>query len=281
VYRRDDAPPPASPTGPRVKSTDECPGLTRLQLLDLGWNYVGEMPAHGQPSYAMDVTTIGDSTVSQGQYLSTFFVRAATASPLTFFDSPSAQGYSLDNLAPGVPGGLFYGAGALSWDPAAADDFDYFVAYGAGSPSFDDAVVIGRTTGTGLDVAATPYPHYFVTAVDFAGNESGPAEAHPASGGGDLPPAPELSIACHPNPFNPMTSIRYTVPRAGLVTVEICDARGRRVATLVDGDERSVGTYRQDWDGRADSGLPSPSGTYFASVRQEGAAQTVKVTLVR
>lgn len=273
VYRRDDPPP--------AKSAENRAGLNRLQMLDLGWTFVGEMPAHGQPSYAMDVPTIGDSTVSKGQYLSTFFVRAATASPVTYFDSPSAQGYSLDNLAPGVPGGLLYGAGALAWEPAAADDFDYFVVYGSGTASFDDAVIIDHTTAPALDVSASPHPHYFVTAVDFAGNESGPAVADAASTVGDLPPTPELSIACHPNPFNPRTSVSYAVPRNGVVTVEICDARGARVATLVDSAARAAGTYRQDWDGRADSGLPVPSGIYFAHIRQDGAAKTVKITLMR
>jgi hypothetical protein len=281
VYRRDDPPPAPSMVKSAVKSAGDCSGLTRLQLLDLGWTFVGEMPAHGQPSYAMDVATIGDSTVSQGQYLSTFFVRAATASPVTYFDSPSAQGYSLDNLAPGVPGGLLYGAGALAWDPAAADDFDYFVVYGSGTASFDDAVIIDTTTAPGLDVSSSPYPHYFVTAVDFAGNESGPATADATSAVADLPPTPELSIACHPNPFNPLTSISYAVPQAGRVTVEICDARGVRVTTLLDGEVRAAGNYRQEWNGRGDSGRPVPSGVYFAHVRQDGAARTVKITLVR
>lgn len=281
VYRRDDPPPAKSTDDSADKSTGERSGPTRLQLMDLGWTFVGEMPAHGQPSYAMDVPTIGDSTVSQGQYLSTFFVRAATASPVTYFDSPSAQGYSLDNLAPGVPSGLLYGAGALAWNPAAAGDFDYFVVYGSGTASFDDAAVIGHTTAPGFDVSVSPYPRYFVTAVDFAGNESGPAAADAAAGVGDLPTTAELSIACHPNPFNPLTSIGYTVPRSGLVTVEICDARGARVATLLDGGQRAAGTYRQDWNGRADSGLPVPSGIYFAHVRQDGATRTVKITLMR
>ncbi len=281
VYRRDDPPPAPSMVKSAVKSAGDRSGLTRLQLLDIGWTFVGEMPAHGQPSYAMDVATVGDSTVSQGQYLSTFFVRAATASPVTYFDSPSAQGYSLDNLAPGVPGGLLYGAGALAWDPAAADDFDYFVVYGSGTASFDDAVIIDTTTAPGLDVSSSPYPHYFVTAVDFAGNESGPAAADATSAVADPPPTPELSIACHPNPFNPLTSISYAVPRMGVVAVEICDARGARVATLLDGEVRAAGNYRQDWNGRGDCGRPVPSGIYFAHVRQDGAARTVKITLVR
>jgi hypothetical protein len=117
--------------------------------------------------------------------------------------------------------------------------------------------------------------------VDFAGNESGPATADATSAVADLPPTPELSIACHPNPFNPLTSISYAVPQAGRVTVEICDARGVRVTTLLDGEVRAAGNYRQEWNGRGDSGRPVPSGVYFAHVRQDGAARTVKITLVR
>lgn len=287
VYRRDDPPPVkaaiagGSGAPPPALAENDRAALTRLQLLDLGWTYVGEMPAHGQPSYAIDVATIGDSTTAQGQYFSTFFVRAATASPATYFDSPLAQGYSLDNLAPGAPVGVTFGAGALAWDSPTAADFDYFIVYGSGTAAFADATVVGYTVIPGLDVSASPYAHYYVTAVDFAGNESPPTPVDSLSGAGEPPSAFALSVACHPNPFNPMTTVRYTVPHAGVVTVEICDSRGARVAFLVNGQERAAGSYRQVWDGRADTGVPVPSGVYFARIRQDGVIRTLKMSLVK
>jgi len=59
--------------------------------------------AHGEPVYSIVVPTLGDSTIALGQYFSAFYVRAATDNAFIFHDSPIDSGYSLDNLAPGVP----------------------------------------------------------------------------------------------------------------------------------------------------------------------------------
>ena len=80
-----------------------------------GWTYVGSAPAHGDASYSLLAPTVGDSTISMGDYLSTFFVRAATGVPTTFYDSDPCFGYSLDNLAPPMPTSFAYNAGIVSW----------------------------------------------------------------------------------------------------------------------------------------------------------------------
>jgi len=120
AYRRLDAPPAAA----TVQAP--APGLTPAELLAEGWTQVAVVTAHGELEYSMVAPTIGDSTVAQGQYLSVFYVRAATASPYVFYDSPEDSGYSLDNLAPGVPRGFLYASGVLTWDESSATDFDYF-----------------------------------------------------------------------------------------------------------------------------------------------------------
>jgi hypothetical protein len=51
----------------------------------------------------------------------------------------------------------------------------------------------------------------------------------------------------HPNPFNPMTDIRYSVPKAGSVRLEVYNILGHRVATLVD-EHRNPGYYVATWD---------------------------------
>lgn len=51
----------------------------------------------------------------------------------------------------------------------------------------------------------------------------------------------------HPNPFNPSTAIAFTLPEEVRVTVSIYDARGRQVATLIDG-VRAAGRHEVVWD---------------------------------
>jgi len=68
-----------------------------------------------------------------------------------------------------------------------------------------------------------------------------------------------------PNPFNPITEISYGIPATGgpsRVTMNIYDALGRRVTTLVD-SEQGPGEYRVVWDGKDHKGSEVASGVYF------------------
>lgn len=84
---------------------------------------------------------------------------------------------------------------------------------------------------------------------------------------------PTRFLPASPNPFNPRTTLRFELPRAGDVQLVVTDTQGRRVATLAD---RSVaaGTHEIDW--LAD-GLPS--GIYFVSLRTPYGRSTQRVVL--
>jgi len=69
-------------------------------------------------------------------------------------------------------------------------------------------------------------------------------------------------LAPSPNPFNPTTTIAYTLATPGRVTVRVHDAAGRIVRTLVDG-KRTAGEHATVWDGRTDAGERAASGVYF------------------
>jgi hypothetical protein len=61
-----------------------------------------------------------------------------------------------------------------------------------------------------------------------------------------VPDVPTL-LANAPNPFNPSTSIRFTLPERQRITLDVFDALGRRVATLLD-EERNAGRYAIPFD---------------------------------
>lgn len=61
----------------------------------------------------------------------------------------------------------------------------------------------------------------------------------------------------YPNPFNPTTAIRFSIPRAGFVSLKVYDVLGREVRTLVN-EVRNPGSYEVRFDA---AGLPS--GVYF------------------
>lgn len=66
----------------------------------------------------------------------------------------------------------------------------------------------------------------------------------------------------YPNPFNPSTTIRFTLPQQAKVKLEIFNILGQRVRTLVD-EKKLSGNYRVTWDGRNSSGQQVASGVYL------------------
>lgn len=272
VYRRVDALPAAAdaPAAPNE----------RIELASQLWDLVATGAAHGVEQYSMIVPTLADSTVADGIHHSVFLVRSASDAPLEFVDSEPDSGYSVDNLAPTSPTSLAYSAGVLSWAVSTDPGFDYFTVYGSTVSSFASATVIDYTEAPVLDVSATPRPFFFVTATDVAGNEGVPAVFVTNTDVGDAPGKYVLSVSAFPNPFNPSTTVRYTVPSAGRVTLVVYDIRGGRVATLVD-RRMDAGAFSTEWNGRDGNGAAVSSGIYFVRVSRGGNARSYKVTLLK
>ncbi len=81
----------------------------------------------------------------------------------------------------------------------------------------------------------------------------------------DVRPAPPAAVQLEgavPNPFNPTTSISYTLPGLARVSLTIYDVKGRVVARLVDDALQSAGEFTRTWDGRTLGGERAPSGLY-------------------
>ncbi|MBD3219976.1 T9SS type A sorting domain-containing protein [bacterium] len=93
-------------------------------------------------------------------------------------------------------------------------------------------------------------------------------------------PAPRLAIAGYPNPFNPMVTVAFDLPRTGEAVVRIYDVRGKLVHELARGDY-AAGRHELVWNGRGPRGRTVASGVYFAEVRSGGATELTRLTLVR
>jgi hypothetical protein len=79
----------------------------------------------------------------------------------------------------------------------------------------------------------------------------------------------------YPNPFNPGTTISFTIPTESLVTLKVFDLLGREVSTLIS-EELSAGSYSRQWSAE---GLTS--GVYFYRLRAGTFIQTNKFVLLR
>jgi len=83
-----------------------------------------------------------------------------------------------------------------------------------------------------------------------------------------------------PNPFNPLTTIRFQVPASGRVTLRVYSIRGALVRTLVD-QALSENSYRVEWNGRDDHGAALASGVYVYELTQGTHRQGRKMSLLK
>ncbi len=96
----------------------------------------------------------------------------------------------------------------------------------------------------------------------------------------DLAPAFVLNQN-HPNPFNPTTSIGFTLQEAGVVSLTIFDLAGRQVRQLLSDQPHAAGGHAVNWDGIDGAGWPVSSGVYLYRMEATGLIETRKMTLLR
>ncbi len=84
----------------------------------------------------------------------------------------------------------------------------------------------------------------------------------------------------YPNPFNPMTTIEWSIPRAGDLSIKIFNVRGELVRTLHDGFS-AVQSGVMEWNGTNDGGRDVASGVYFYEVRSGDNVSVNKMALVK
>ncbi len=79
----------------------------------------------------------------------------------------------------------------------------------------------------------------------------------------------------YPNPFNPSTTISYSVPEIEFVTLKVYDVLGNEIAILVN-EEKSIGSYEVEF-----SGNELPSGIYFYRLQAGSFVETKKMVLMK
>lgn len=152
---------------------------------------------------------------------------------------------------------------------------------------------VSQTTTLDLTMSAPVVDARTLTDLDFSGSRElvlGLADGSVQCVGGtpltganiepDSPSTPtRYSLAPPwPNPFNASMTVRYEVPQAGQVMLELYNLLGQRVALLDEGF-RTAGAHQVVWQGGED--LSSSSGTYFVRMQADGFEQVRRVTLLK
>ncbi len=182
----------------------------------------------------------------------------------------------VDLTAPLAPQNLVAVGGdgevTLTWQSNSEGDFSRYYIYGGTTPIpvtvIDSTVSITDTTLTLTDLINDTAYWYRVTAVDTSGNESGYSNEVLATpyvlALDELQGVPtEFALhQNHPNPFNPITTLRFDLPEATDVVLVIYDLLGQEVVRLVD-SYLEPGYQQVVWDGRNRHGREVSSGIYI------------------
>ena len=182
-------------------------------------------------------------------------------------DDPDGEATSLVELYRGVPGA----SDAVLI--ATAPGVSHFVHRDEEQPVPGDGAqrvyYLRITQADHHRIWTAPVEVTFSTTVDVA-----TAPMLPAFGGRLLAPVP--------NPFNPATRLQFELHGAGAraVSLQVFDARGRLVRTLVDAP-LDPGTHDVVWQGTDRRGVAVPSGVYVAHLRGPGLDARARLVLIR
>ncbi len=209
-----------------------------------------------------------NSAVTMGDEIYNSSSTAQIASSLVYGSGGSGAGW---DTSIGSDGG-----GNLDADPRFRD-----VAAGDARPwSSSPAINAGDDASlpTGLTEDLDGQPRIYGAAVDMGAYEYQGAPT--GIGDEDGPPAQPALYEVYPNPFNPLTTIRFFVAEAGPVSLRVYDVAGRLVCTLVDA-WKPAGEHRANWNGRQAGASLAASGVYFLRLETGSTTTTRKVVMLK
>jgi hypothetical protein len=280
-----------SPAGAHVWSQSFGEPGTYQQAYDVGTDAAGGVYLTGHFDSSLDLG--GGDLVSAGgwdMFVARLESDGSHAWSRRFGDLNTQRSYSLAVDGGGVTiaghfmGSVDFGGGALAADPLdfALARFDsegdhrwsrrldiYNLGMNNGKP-----YAIAAASNAAGDLACTGS---FQQSIDCGGGDLSAAGSWDTfvarygavvSGVDDVPPVAS-SLRAFPNPFNPRTTLAFSLREAAAVTLTIYDVTGRAVRTLVR-ERLSAGDHAIQWDGRDQAGGSVASGVYFARLTRSG-----------
>ncbi len=161
-----------------------------------------------------------------------------------------------------APDGTGIGYFALAGETAKFKQGNLFVDYDSAYDGIytDNASAGATVTGKGM---------WFIGHDSVKGiisNQVGVKDAAPAA----------FSVAQNtPNPFNPATTINFSIAKAGKVTVDVFNSAGQKVDTIVN-SQMTAGSHSVNWNAAKFS-----AGVYFCTVKSGSFSKTVKMTFLK
>ena len=102
----------------------------------------------------------------------------------------------------------------------------------------------------------------------------------PAVSLSDDPLPRTFTLAVYPNPFNPITTLRYELPENSLVTITIYDMLGKELKTLIN-QTQDAGYNSVIWNATNDYGKPVSAGIYLCQIKAGEYISIKKMVLLK
>ena len=175
----------------------------------------------------------------------------------------------------------------LWWDPSTDENFQYFLLERSTDDLFVENVVSNYLTSsfyTDEDLEFNTLYFYRVSYFstgwsDYSETIAVVLENLDISNGNNMPISYKIHQN-HPNPFNPVTTIRYDLPEDGLVNITIYDMMGRQINTLVSG-QQTAGYNIVQWNATNTFGEAVSAGLYLYTIHAGNFTQTRKMVLLK
>lgn len=159
-------------------------------------------------------------------------------------------------------------------------EFNIYRSYESG----DFELIDSSSESTYIDeVEEGGYYQYYVTAVydeEYESEPSNTVEIDVVDATDNLIPMVTELNSNYPNPFNPETTISYSLSSEEHVLIEIYNIRGQLVNTLKD-QKQEAGYHTVTWNGRDNNNRPVASGVYFTRFRAGKHTSTKKMILMK
>jgi hypothetical protein len=168
----------------------------------------------------------------------------------------------------------------VTWQLLSDERIESFTLYRSDQTSGPIAVAQGPVSGTSGS--------YLDTNVDLQNSYryqlsllSNDGKTFNSSNKGVATPLVGLALGANqPNPFNPQTTIPYSLEWSTRVRLAIYDPSGALVKVLVD-ERQTTGMHRVVWNGRDAAGRAVASGVYFSVLQSNGERRTQKMVLLK
>ena len=87
------------------------------------------------------------------------------------------------------------------------------------------------------------------------------------------------NISNYPNPFNPTTTISFSIPEESKIELSIYNIKGQKIKSLLN-DQITAGEHSIVWNGKDDNNKPVSSGVYLYKLNVNGKTEAVKKCLL-